>query len=137
MFRLVVRGAIIATFALVSISAGAEEIGSSIVKAGDAAKQQDVWGYFQSYFTGETPSTRDVLVGVASLKPGMEIHPPHTHAEEEYMMVIKGSGTWHLNGEDLPAATGDILYARPHDIHGLKNTAATELQFVVWKWADK
>ncbi len=137
MLKSIVRTAAIVALAAGSVVAEPEEIQSSILKAEDVPKQLDPWGYFQSYFTGETPSTKDVLVGVASLKPGMEIHPPHTHAEEEFMMVIKGRGTWHLNGKDQPAATGDILYARPNDIHGLKNTSTTELQFVVWKWGGK
>jgi len=78
-----------------------------------------------------------VLTGVAVIKPGMEIHPPHQHAEEEYLMVTEGQGTWHLNGKTFAAQKGDILYAAPWDVHGIKNTGTTPLTFVVWKWNNK
>ncbi|MGH7455310.1 MAG: cupin domain-containing protein [bacterium] len=71
------------------------------------------------------------------IKPGQEIHPPHQHAEEEFLMIIEGQGTWHLNGKTFAAHKGDVLYAAPWDMHGIKNTGKTSLSFVVWKWNNK
>ena len=102
-----------------------------------AAKDPADWGTFHAYYTGTTYGTTDALAGVAVIKPGMEIHPPHEHTEEEFLMVLSGNGTWHLNGDEFPANTGDMLYAAPWDIHGITNTGNTPLKFVVWKWNNK
>ncbi len=131
--------AIIAVFfAGVIFSQSVGDLISSAVVTAKAAKTDDAdWGSFSTYFQGETFGTKDALAGVAVIKPGQEIHPPHQHAEEEYLMVIAGEGTWHLNGKSFPAQAGDILYAAPWDIHGIKNTGKAALKFVVWKWNNK
>ena len=112
-------------------------LSSAVLSAQEAKNERSAWGDFTTYFAGETYGTREVLTGVAIIKPGQEIHPPHQHAEEEYLMVLEGKGTWHLSGKDFPAQSGDMLYAAPWDVHGIKNTGAQPLKFVVWKWNNK
>jgi mannose-6-phosphate isomerase-like protein (cupin superfamily) len=125
-------------FAGVIFSQSASNLLSSAVVTAKSAKTENAdWGSFSTYFQGETYGTRDALAGVAVIKPGQEIHPPHQHAEEEYLMVVEGEGTWHLNGRSFAAQAGDILYAAPWDIHGIKNTGKIALKFVVWKWNNK
>jgi len=110
----------------------------SVVMTASAADVDNApWGRFLKYSEGTTYSTKDSLTGVAEIRPGQEIHPPHIHAEEEYLMVLEGEGTWHLNGKDFLAKAGDMLYSRPWEIHGIKNTGDTVLKFVVWKWNSK
>ena len=110
---------------------------SAIVAEKDALREDFNWGSLYSYYRTETFGTKDVLAAVAVIKPGREIHPPHQHAEEEYLMVVAGNGTWSLNGKERPAKTGDMQYAAPWDLHGIKNTGRTPLRFVVWKWNSK
>ena len=114
-----------------------KDLQSQVLPQAKVEQAPDSWGVFYPYFTGMTYGTRDMLAGVADIKPGEEIHPPHRHAEEEFLMVIKGEGLWHLNGKDFPAKTGDMLYAAPWDIHGISNTGSENLEFVVWKWNSK
>jgi len=134
----VLLGFVLMFFAGVIFSQSASNLISSAVVTAKSAKTESAeWGNFSTYFQGETYGTRDALTGVAVIKPGQEIHPPHQHAEEEYLMVIEGEGTWHLNGNDFAAQQGDILYAAPWDVHGLKNTGKAALKFVVWKWNNK
>ena len=110
----------------------------SAIRAEREAKREDAdWGTLYTYYEGESHGTRDALAAVAVIKPGREIHPPHRHAEEEYLMVMEGRGTWHLNGREQPARPGDMQYAAPWDVHGVKNTGRTPLRFVVWKWNSK
>jgi mannose-6-phosphate isomerase-like protein (cupin superfamily) len=115
----------------------AKPLVSDIISGEKAQKAEFDWGSFYTYYQGETYGTKDILTGVAVIKPGWEIHPPHVHVEEEYLVVTEGEGTWHLNGKSFPAQKGDILYAAPWDIHGIKNTGETPLTFVVWKWNNK
>jgi len=132
------RPALILTSALLSFHALANDPPpSSVVSQADAThEKQDVYEFF-TYFSGQTAGADDVLTGVAVIKPGEQIHPPHTHAEEEYLMVIEGSGTWSLKGDTFAASAGDILYAAPWDSHGIENTGDTPLKFVVFKWRSK
>lgn len=110
---------------------------SMIVSQENAKTENFDWGSLITYYSGETYSIKDSLTAVAIINPGMEIHPPHTHAEEEYLMIIEGEGTWTIKDKDTKASVGDILYAAPWELHGLKNTGKTPMKFVVWKWNGK
>jgi len=111
-------------------------LSTSVVSEESAISEDADWGVFRKYFEGNTVGTKNVLSGTAEIKPGMEIHPPHAHEEEEYLMVIEGQGTWTINGKTMPAKAGDILYAKPWDSHGIKNTGNSTLKFVFWKWTS-
>lgn len=133
-----VSGLILAFFAGTFVSEQHHNPNGSDIIAQEKAIQEDFeWGTLYTYFQGESYGTQDGLAAVAVIKAGQEIHPPHEHAEEEYLMVLEGEGTWHLKGEERPAKKGDMLYAAPWDIHGITNTGATPLTFVVWKWNNK
>ena len=102
------------------------------------AKNEDFdWGSITTYYSGESAGTQDVLVAVAIVNAGREIHPPHKHAEEEYLMLLEGQGTWTVKGKDFKAVAGDMLYAAPWNLHGIKNTGTKPLKFIVWKWNSK
>ena len=107
---------------------------TQVVSRNDIAPDIQPWGQFLPYYVGETDFTSDTLSGVAEIKPGQEIHPPHKHLAEEFLMVLEGNGTWTIGEKEFPAKAGDILYAAPWDLHGIKNTGATTLKFVVFKY---
>lgn len=138
-YALTLVGAVTLSFtAGVLVSAPRYDVQSSAILSQKQAKRQDFdWGTLYTYYEGESYGTKDGLAAVAVIKPGREIHPPHEHAEEEYLMVVEGEGTWHLNGKEQPARAGDMQYAAPWDVHGVSNTGKTPLTFVVWKWNNK
>jgi mannose-6-phosphate isomerase-like protein (cupin superfamily) len=110
---------------------------SSIMTEQEAKRQDFEWGSLYTYAEGETYSSKDGLAAVAVIKPGQQIHPPHQHAEEEYVIVTEGTGVWSMNGKERPAKAGDVQYAAPWDMHGITNTGTTPLRFFVWKWNGK
>ncbi len=110
---------------------------SAIVSQSEGKSEEFEWGTFITYFTDDTLSLKDVLVGVALINPGQEIHPPHQHIEEEYLMVTEGQGEWVVNGEVSEANPGDVLYTAPWEWHGIMNTGDTTMTFVVIKWVGK
>jgi mannose-6-phosphate isomerase-like protein (cupin superfamily) len=110
---------------------------SQIVPFDAARATQADWGEMRRYFTGETAGTKNVLTAVAIVKPGKSVHRAHRHAEEEYLMLVEGSGTWSLDGKTSPANRGDILYAAPWVYHGLSNTGSDPLIFIVVRYTPK
>ena len=110
---------------------------SGIVSFDDAPAHQADWGEMRRYFTGETAGTKDVLTAVAIVQPGKAVHRAHRHAQEEYLILVEGSGTWSLDGKEFPAKRGDILYTEPWVYHGLTNTSSEQLIFVVVRFNSK
>ena len=114
-----------------------QPIRSGVVSFDDAKANQADWGEMRRCFTGETSGTKDVLTAVAVVKPGKTVHRAHRHAEEEYLILAEGSGTWSLAGKESPAKRGDILYAEPWVYHGITNTGTEQLIFVVVRFNSK
>ncbi len=95
------------------------------------------WGQMRYYFRGETAMTNNALVAVAVVRPGKAVHRAHRHAEEEYLLLISGEGTWQIGDKQFPAKKGDILYAEPWVYHGLVNTGDEPLIFAVVRYLSK
>ncbi|MCI0378383.1 MAG: cupin domain-containing protein, partial [Gemmataceae bacterium] len=120
-----------------SKSTGLAGPSSRLVRAADSVPTTGNWGEWRRYFREDTHSTKDMVVLAVHLKPGHEPHPPHQHAEEEFMLLAEGSGTWHLDGKEMPARKSDVLYAAPWSMHGLKNTSDSPLTYYLVKWNSK
>ncbi len=105
-------------------------------KAEAEVDKGDGWTFYR-YFTGSSYGVEKTLTGMAVIEPGKQIHPPHRHADEEYLLVTQGQGEWSVKGQRFRASAGDMLYAAPWDAHGVKNTGNTPLVFVVFKWHSK
>jgi quercetin dioxygenase-like cupin family protein len=125
-----------AAYAL-GVAQGSAPLKSAVVPmAKTTIADSGAWGAFHKHLGGATQATADVLSGVVELKAGAEPHPPHQHVDEEFLYVLEGSGTWFLNGKEIPAKTGDVLYTAPNDIHGIR-AGAGPLKFFVAKWRSK
>jgi quercetin dioxygenase-like cupin family protein len=110
---------------------------SSRVSWAEATATKADWGELRAHFEGETYGLGNALAASAVIKPGQENHPPHQHADEEFLIVTEGSGRWHLDGKEFSAAKGDAIYAAPWVMHGIKNTGDAPLTWVVFKWNSK
>jgi mannose-6-phosphate isomerase-like protein (cupin superfamily) len=133
-----------AVFVLLTRSSGADAadkpaptIESKIVGWDEAQIHKADWGQMRFYMTGETSGSKNVLTAVAIVEPGKSVHKAHRHAEEEYLAVVEGSGTWSLNDKESPAKRGDVLYAAPWVYHGLTNTGDKPLIFLVVRYSSK
>ena len=114
-----------------------EPLKSQIVGWDETRSHAADWGEMRTYFSGQTFATRDMLTAVAVVEPGKAVHREHRHAQEEYLVLVDGSGTWSLDGKQSPAKQGDILYAEPWVYHGLTNTGETRMIFLVVRYNGK
>ena len=112
-------------------------LASALVRVEDAVPTRGEWGEWHRYFRGETHGTKDMVVLAITLKPGKAPHPPHQHAEEEFMILADGAGTWTLDDKEFVAKKGDVVYAAPWTMHGLKNTGNAPLTYYMVKWNNK
>src|SRR5687767_1848171 len=74
---------------------------SGLARAGDAVPTRGTWGEWHRYFRGDTHGTKDMVVLAVTLRPGQAPHPPHRHAEEEFMILAEGTGTWAVGGKEV------------------------------------
>ena len=112
---------------------------SCIIRRADVKQSTGDWGSIRVYTrdTTATTGTDSMLTAELEFLPGKRLQPPHLHPNEEFQYVISGTGTWHLNDKDIPLVAGDLMYAKPGDLHGIANTGTEPLRFFVVKWISK
>ena len=110
---------------------------TGIVSWNDSRITSGDWGEMRISFEGASYGTANAFTAIAVIKPGESVHPAHRHAEEEFLVVTKGEGRWHVAGKEYPAKEGDVLYVEPWVMHGLVNTGSEPLTFFVVKWNSK
>lgn len=118
---------------------GSNDLKSHIYRVSEARKGSGDWGsiYIYTEDSTKTYGTDSMLTAVLEFLPGKQLQPPHQHANEEFQYIIEGSGTWYLNGKETPIHKGDLMYAKPWDVHGISNTGTDTLRFFVVKWNNK
>jgi len=93
------------------------------------------------FFEGPSP-VHDTLESHASvLMPGAMPHPPHTHIEEELLIILDGKADLLLGDNDDPQAAtrhpvtrGDLAYYSAFQFHTLQNTGSAPLSYLMFKW---
>ncbi len=89
------------------------------------------------YVNGETPSSTQFVTGRFVLDPGKTPHFPHTHLEEEVMIVETGNGEIFCDGKTTKVGPGSVMFTTPNAPHGITNTGETPLVFYFVKWAPR
>lgn len=110
---------------------------TSLIRREEAKATEAAWGQMRALFMGETHGSENLFSAYMTVKPGQAVHKAHRHAEEEYMVLVEGEGRWHLEGKEVPARTGDVVYTAPWAMHGLTNTGDKPLTFLVIKFKAK
>ena len=89
---------------------------------------------FTERVLGEASETACDFVDLTILPPGSDIGI-HTHRpqEEEFYVVISGTGQMHLDGETFQVGSGDVIRNRAGGTHGLRNTGDQEVRLVVFQ----
>ncbi len=74
------------------------------------------------------------FIDFTKMPPGTEIGL-HTHAdnEEEFYLIISGSGLMHNENETFEVQPGDFVRNPPGGTHSLKNTGEKDLSLFVFE----
>ena len=88
-------------------------------------------GSFQAVVRGTLPTGEGVELHNSTLLAGHEPHPPHRHHYAEFLFMTSGQVDWLLDGVQQAAGPGDVLYAAPDVLHGLRNTGTTTAKYFV------
>jgi mannose-6-phosphate isomerase-like protein (cupin superfamily) len=86
------------------------------------------------YLSGDTPGSTKFVTGRFVLQPGKSPHPPHTHAEEEVMIIESGHGEIFCDGKTTKIGPGSVMYTVPNAPHGITNTGDEPIVFYYVKW---
>jgi quercetin dioxygenase-like cupin family protein len=136
---LIVAGlAVTTTLACVSFADQAKQaLDSTAWKWEDIqAKDTDV-GQYRFVTRQPTRTLEELEMHITTLKPHTASHAPHTHPNEEMVIVKEGTLQAHVNGKEFVVGPGSVLFfasLQPHAVQNIGDTPAT-YHVINWKTA--
>jgi (S)-ureidoglycine aminohydrolase len=73
-------------------------------------------------------------IHITSLNPGISSHPPHTHANEEIILMIDGEGEMILGEKKQHITTGDAAWVESMIPHNITNVAKRPAVYFAIQW---
>jgi quercetin dioxygenase-like cupin family protein len=92
-------------------------------------------GARRTVFAAPTATLDELEHHTTTLKPGGSPHPPHTHKNEEIIIVKSGTVEGYVNGEWKTAPTGSLLFFASMVPHTVRNTSKEPATYFVLNWA--
>lgn len=69
-----------------------------------------------------------------ALNKGYASHPPHTHRQEELILMLTGSVQEHIGNGEFMANAGDCIYLSSGILHGPKNINEQQTYYYAIQW---
>ena len=93
-------------------------------------------GQRREFFNKPTSQLVKFEMHTTALNAGLDSHAPHTHKEEEIILIIKGNVTMHIDGKLYPAGPGDVVFLSSGVPHALKNTGTEQCEYFAFQWRN-
>ena len=117
-----------------SIVPNAKAIPSILVDWNDLAAQQNERVYRRQHFNRPTVLFEKFDMHVTTLKPNQVSHAPHTHRQEEIIIVRKGNIEMQIGNTFQKARPGDLIFLNSNIPHALKNLSKGECEYFAFQW---
>lgn len=115
----------------------AAPIADGVVLKEKAQLNPQSFGDLRVYLDGNTEQLKALTVGSLELKAGQSPHPPHTHPEEEILLVADGQAEISIGGQVTKAGPGTVMYVGSNHVHGIVNKSQSPMTFYYFKWMGK
>jgi (S)-ureidoglycine aminohydrolase len=91
-------------------------------------------GGIRNFFERSTSMVKRFEMHVTTLNAGISSHDPHTHAAEEIVLMIKGSGNMNIAGKHIPCAVGDVIFLKSNVLHAITNNSTEPITYFAFQW---
>ena len=93
-------------------------------------------GYRRDFFNKATSQLAQFEMHTTALNKDSVSHAPHTHVQEEIILIIRGNVTMHIDGKLYPASAGDIVFLSSGIPHALLNTGKEQCEYFAFQWRN-
>ena len=123
--------ALLAPMALFGAKPG--ELPNVVIDAAKVRVNKAPFGELNIFFDGPTEQLKAITAGSLLLYANQEPHPPHSHPEEEFMVITEGTGELLVDGKTYKVGPGSMMYCGANKTHGIK-AGNKPLLFYFYKW---
>ena len=93
-------------------------------------------GYRRDFFNKATSQLAQFEMHTTALNKDSVSHAPHTHLQEEVILIIRGNVTMHIDGKLYPASAGDLVFLSSGIPHALLNTGKEQCEYFAFQWRN-
>jgi len=126
--------AIAATLGVVAVAQQTPVLHSTVFNWDSFEAKQTNVGSVRPIFRGPTATLQELEMHVTTLNPGQTSHAPHTHPNEELVIIKEGTVETLSSGKWVKAGPGSIIFNASNELHGLKNIGSTPATYHVINW---
>jgi quercetin dioxygenase-like cupin family protein len=83
-----------------------------------------------------TRTLDELEMHITTLNPRTTSHAPHTHPNEEMVIVREGTLRAHVNGKETIVGPGSVLFFASMQPHAVANVGETPATYFVINWAS-
>jgi quercetin dioxygenase-like cupin family protein len=83
-----------------------------------------------------TRTLDELEMHITTLNPHTSSHKPHTHPNEEMVIVKEGTLQAHVNGKEVVVGPGSVLFFASMQPHAVQNVGDTPATYFVINWAS-
>jgi quercetin dioxygenase-like cupin family protein len=91
-------------------------------------------GSSRDFFRAPTATLDQLECHVTTVNPGEASHAPHSHPEEELILIKEGTVEAFQNGVTTELGPGSIIFEASNEPHGVRNIGKTTATYYVIKW---
>ena len=93
-------------------------------------------GYRRDFFNKATSQLAQFEMHTTALNKDSVSHAPHTHVQEEIILIIRGNVTMHIDGKLYAASAGDLVFLSSGIPHALLNTGKEQCEYFAFQWRN-
>lgn len=113
---------------------GKEAGGSFMIDYQDIEFKPHDKGGVRSFFRRSTALFDYFEMHVTTLNPGIQSHPPHTHAAAEIILVIEGKVEEQIENDFYKGRDGDLLFLASESSHAIRNRGKQPARYFAFQW---
>jgi quercetin dioxygenase-like cupin family protein len=83
-----------------------------------------------------TRTLDELEMHITTLNPHVASHAPHTHPNEELIVLKEGTLKAHVNGKEIVVPTGGVLFFASMQPHAVQNIGDTPATYYVINWSS-
>jgi quercetin dioxygenase-like cupin family protein len=93
-------------------------------------------GLSRRFFQNPTATLDELEMHVTHLPPGKAPHPPHTHPEEELVIIKEGTLEAMQSGKTRRLGPGSVIFQASNQLHGVRNVGEGMATYYVVRWTS-
>ena len=91
-------------------------------------------GAVRDLFRSPTATLDELEMHVTTLNAGLASHAPHTHPNEEVVILKEGTLEVYSNGDTVTVGAGSVLFFASNQSHGVRNVGTGPATYHVINW---